>query len=131
MKEPLVAFKAAQHFSPSKVKEMQPDSGMIDSLVSFPFLTGSISALKDELPHYTCIASSKDVNPTHDPLEFWKDHQDTLPAWAAAARLCSPLPLLQKGCFLCYEIHIGDRQQCSLQDYIEASLMLHVQYNHH
>ena len=130
MKEPLAAFKAARLFSPSKVKEMQPDSGMVDSLVSFPFLTSSISALKDELPHY--IASSEDVNPTHDPLEFWKDHQDTLPAWAAAARqilLVQPSSAASERVFSLLRNSFGERQQCSLQDYIEASLML--QYNHH
>lgn len=66
MKQPLAAFKAARLFSPSKVHEMQPDSAAIDSLVTFPFLSNSIAALKCELPQY--IAAAEDVNPTHDPL---------------------------------------------------------------
>ena len=130
MKQPLAAIKAVRLFSPSKVKEMQSHSDVVDSLVAFPFLSNSIPTLKDELPHY--IAVSEDVNPEHDPLEFWKDHQDTLPAWAAAARqvlLVHPSSAALERVFSLLGNSFGERQQSSFQDYIEASLML--QYNKH
>ncbi len=130
MKEPLTAFKGARLFCPSKVHEMQPDSAAVDSLLAFPFLSNSIAALKGELPQY--VAAAEDVNPTHDPLEFWKRHEDTLPTWAAAARkvvLVQPSSAASERVFSLLNNSFGDRQQSSLQDYIEASLML--QYNKH
>ena len=60
MKEPLAAFKAARLFSPYKLHEMKPDSSVIDSLVSFPFLSSSIPALKDEFPQY--VAAVEDID---------------------------------------------------------------------
>ena len=47
---------------------MQPGSTTVDSLVSFPFLSNCISALKDELAQY--IAAAEDVDTAHDPLVF-------------------------------------------------------------
>ena len=130
MKLPLVAFKAARLFSPSKVHEMQPNSALVDSLVAFPFLSSSVAALKGELPQY--VAAAEDVSPTHDPLEFWKEHKDTLPAWTAAARqvlLAQPSSAASECVFSLLTNSFGERQQSSLQDYIEASMML--QYNKH
>ena len=93
MKQPLVA----RLFSPSKVHETKPNSGTVDCLLAFPFLSNSVAALKGELPQY--VAAAGDVSPTHDPLEFWKEHQDTLPAWTAAAQqvlLVQPSPASQE-----------------------------------
>ena len=120
MKQPLAAIKAARLF-PSKLKEIQPDSSVIDSLIAFYFLSNSILILKDELPHY--IAASEDVNPAHDRLEFWKDHQDTLPAWAAAARQVLFVQLYFAASeWVCSLLRnsFGECQQSSLQNYIEA-----------
>ena len=103
---------------------------MVDSLVAFPFLTNSVAALKGELPQY--VAAAEDVSPTHDPLKFWKEHQDTLPAWAAAARqvlLVQPSSAASERVFSLLKNSFGEYEQSSLQDYIEASLML--QYNQH
>ena len=38
MKAPLVAFKAARLFSPSKIQILKPTTEMIDTLSAFPFL---------------------------------------------------------------------------------------------
>ena len=130
MKLPLAAFKAARLFSPSKVHEMQPNSASVDSIVAFPFLSSSVAALKGELLQY--VAAAEDVSPTHDPLEFWKEHKDTLPAWTAAARqvlLVQPSSAASERVFSLLTNSFGERQQSSLQDYIEASMML--QYNKH
>ena len=71
MKQALEAFKAARLFSPSKLHEMRPDDSAVDSLVSFPFLTPAIPALKEEFPLY--IAAAEDVDSAYDPLLFWKN----------------------------------------------------------
>lgn len=130
MKEPLAAFKAARLFSPCKVQEMQPNAVTVDCLVAFPFLSNCIAALKGELAQY--LAAAEDVDPTYDPLKFWKRHQDTLPAWSAAAKkvlLVQPSSAAAERVFSLLANSFGQRQQTSLQDYIETSLML--QYNSH
>ena len=130
MKEPLAAFKAARLFSPHKVQDMQPSAATVDCLVAFPFLSNSIAALKHELAHY--LAAAEDVDPTYDPLKFWKRHQDTLPAWSAAAKRVLLVQLSSAAAVRVFSLltnSFGQRQQTSLQDYIETSLML--QYNGH
>ena len=128
MKEPLAAFKAARLFSPYKLHEMKPDSSVIDSLVSFPFLSSSIPALKEEFPQY--VAAVEDIDSTHDPLLFWKDHEQRLPNWSCAARqvlLVQPSSTASEQIFSLLRNSFGERQHSTLQDYIEAFLML--QYN--
>ena len=129
MKEPLEAFKAARLFSPYKLQEMKPSTGAIDAFVSFPFLFSNISALKAEFPLY--IAAAENVDISYDPLQFWKQHENDLPAWSQAARqiysLFSHILLLHNEFFSLLRNSFGERQHSSLQDYIEASLML--QYN--
>ena len=107
MKEPLAAFKGVHLFSPAKIHEMQPGLTAVDSLVSFPFLSVSIASLKDELPQY--IAAAEDVDPTHDPLELWKRHQDTLlrgMLLLVKYSSCSHPQLLRREHFLSLAIHL-------------------------
>ena len=85
MKTPLEAFKAARLFSPFRLTEINPSVANIDALAAFPFLTSvEIQALKQELPLYQ--AAAQDVDPSLDPLIFWKHHENDLPTWAEAAR---------------------------------------------
>ena len=128
MKEPLAAFKAARLFSPCKLHEMRPDVQAIDSLVSFPFLSSEVPALIEEFPLY--VAAAEDVDSSYDTLLFWKRHEDTLPVWSRAARqvlLVQPSSAASERVFSLLQNSFGERQHSSLQDYIEASLML--QYN--
>ena len=129
MKILLAAFKAARLFSPLKLQEMQPDSAAVDSLSAFPFLDPNILGnLKSELPQY--MAAVEDVSPTYSPLEFWKTHALSLPAWATAARkvlLVQPSSASSERVFLLLNNSFGHQQNSALQDYIETSLML--QYN--
>ena len=127
-KEPLKAFKAARPFSPYKLQEVKPSTGAIDAFVSFHFLSSNISALLEEFPLY--IAAAEDVNISYDPLQFWKQHENDLPAWSQAARqilLAQPSSAASEQVFSLLRNSFGERQHSSLQDYIEASLML--QYN--
>ena len=127
MSVPLNAFKAARLFSPRKLPEMNPDIETVEqSLFSILFITVSdILALKNEYPQY--VAVSKDVSIHYDPLQFWKNHSSTLPSWANAAQkvlLLLPSSALAERLFSLLKNTFGDRKLCSLEDYVEASLML-------
>ena len=84
---PLSAFKAARLFSPSKLHEMRPSIATIDSLRSFPFLSGAIPDLREKFPQY--VAAVEDINSSYDPLFFWKQHEQKLPAWVVLHDKCS------------------------------------------
>ena len=130
MEEPLACFKAARFFSPSKVHEIRPSALDLDALLCFPFLRSSLSDLKSELSAY--LAASEDVSPDLCPLEFWRRHKDSLPSWASAVCkviLVQPSSAASERVFSILNQSFGEQQALSLQDYIEASLML--QYNKH
>ena len=88
-----------------------------------------MDALKSDLPTY--FAQANDVDRAIDPIKWWKDHSPTLPAWAAVAKqvvLIQPYSATAERVFSLRKNSFGERQDSSLQNYIEASLML--QYNH-
>ena len=128
---PLQAFKAARLFSPYKAYTMKPDDKMVDSLQVFPFLIHLIPLLKSEMPLY--IAKTADVSKEMDdadPLEWWKLNASELPYWSSAARkvlVLQPSSAAAERVFSLLKASFSDQQDSSLQDYIEASLML--QYN--
>ena len=128
MKAALEAFKTARLFSPFRLTEINPSVSSIDSLSAFPFLSSEIPALKQELPLYQ--AAAQDVDPSFDPLLFWRRHESELPTWAKAARqvfLVQPSSAASERVFSLLRNSFGERQNSALQDYIETSLML--QYN--
>lgn len=124
MKPALEAFKAARLVSPFRLNEINPSVASLDTLTAFPFLGSEIPTLKQELPLYQ--AAAQDVDCSHDPLLFRKNHE--LPTWAKAARqvLVQPSAALER-VFSLLRNSFGERQNTSLQDYIETSLMY--QYN--
>jgi len=122
MEGPLTCFKAACLFSPSKVHEIHPTASDLNTLDSFPFLHGSLSSLKSELPVY--LAAAEDVSPELCPLEFWRRHKDALPSWATAARkvlLVQPSSAATERVFSILKQSFGEQQALALQDYIETS----------
>lgn len=126
------AFKAARLFNPSKVSYLRPDATSVNSLAAFAFLHHEelLSGLKEELPMYLALAT--DVAPDINPLEWWKHHEKELPKWASALRkvlLVQPSSAGAERVFSLLSNSFGCRQDHSLQDYIEISLML--QYNNH
>ena len=128
MQPPLAAFKAARLFSPLKMKII-PDCSAVDCLSVFPFLDGAtLGNLKTELLQY--IAAAEDVNLSYNPLELWKVHEPTLPAWSAAAKkvmLVQPSSAACERVFSLLNNSFHDQQQSSLLDYTETSVMM--QYN--
>ena len=65
--------------------DMKSSPSNIDSLTTIPLLNDSaiIENLKKELPTY--IAKVDGVSPTTCVLQWWKQHEITLPHWSAAA----------------------------------------------
>jgi hypothetical protein len=125
MKGPLEAFKAARLFSPAKLQQMKPAISYLDNLSIFPFLSPQIPTLKEEFPLY--VAASEDIDPSYDPMHFWRQHEQSLPAWSQAARqviLIQPSSAASERVFSLLRNSFGERQNSALQDYIEASLMM-------
>ena len=128
MKQALEAFKAARLFSPFRLNEINPSVASLDALAAFPFLVSEIPSLKKELPLYQTAA--QDVDCSYDPLLFWKNNETGLPTWAKAAQqvlLVQPSSAASERVFSLLRNSFGERQNASLQDYIETSLMF--QYN--
>ena len=124
MKQACEAFKTTCLFSPSKLHEMIGLEA-VDALVAFPSLSVEIAALKEEFPLYT--ATAEDVDPSYDPLLFWKQHESTLPYWSQAARhilLLQPSSASPEKVFSLLRNLFGEHQHSSMHDYIEALLML-------
>ena len=127
---PLNAFKAARLFSPSKVNDIQPSAADVDTLTSIPALNkpNMIIELKEELPAY--VARAADVSPTIDELEWWQRNEALLPKWSLAAKkvlLLQPSSAAAERVFSLLNASFGSKQANSLEDYLEATIML--QYN--
>ena len=130
MTYPLNVFKAARYFSPTKMFEMQPSASDVDSLTVVPFLNdpATITNFKEELPTY--LARTDDVSLTIDMLDWWKRNEEGLPYWSEAAKkmfLIQPSSAASERVFSLLNNSFGSRQNSSLQDYVEAAILL--QYN--
>ena len=129
LKPALSVFKVCRFFNPHKVQEMQPDASSLDELSIIPFLnTKIISNLKEELPSY--LAKVADISPDICPLMWWKANASDLPHWSSTTSnilLVQPTSASSERVFLLLNNSFSDRQDASLSDYVEASLML--QYN--
>ena len=97
-----------------------------ESLKSIPFLNAEIiESLKTELPVY--LASAADTSNEILPLEWWKRNSSTLPNWSSTAKkvcLIHPSSASAERVFSRLSRTFGDQQDNSLEDYIEASVML-------
>ena len=127
----VAAFKAARLFDPQKVVGLKPDAAAVDSLQAFPFLKSpTLANLKAELPSY--LVKAADIDPSTDALLWWKTNSTDLPHWSAAAAdalLVQPSSAAAERVFSLLKASFGPQQDTTLNDYIQASLML--QFNHH
>ena len=126
------AFKAARLCLPQNVVELKPTAEAVDSLQAFPFLNKArvLGCLKAELPTY--LAKADGIDPGTDPLVWWKAHSSDLPHWSAAVvdiLLVQPSSAAAERAFSLLKASFGPQQDASLNDYIEAAIML--QYNDH
>ena len=129
LKVPMNAFKAARFFDPAKVYELKPTSTDIDDLKVFPFLTQPVlEGLKAELPLY--LSKAEGVSTEMMKLQWWQSHQEELPRWSNACKqvlLIQPSSAAAERVFSLLNNSFNERQNSSLEDYIETSIML--QYN--
>ena len=126
----LSVFKQARKFDPSRICDMHPNAEDIEDLCIFPFLNSDsiIHELKSELPKY--LAAAEDVAPTADKKSWWKRNEEVLPNWSGACKkvlLVQPSSAAAERVFSILSNCFTDRQEHSLKDYIETSVML--QYN--
>ena len=130
LKVPLAAFKASRLFNPNTVKFLNPDASSVDTLSVIPFFNQEeITALKRELPSYLAKIEAIDNDDSSDVdcLKFWKSSESTLPQWAAAVKkilIVQPSSAAVERVFSMLNNAFKDKQQNSLQDYIEVSTML-------
>ena len=108
---------------------MQPSVGDVDNLSCIPFIDAEIiKLLKTELLVY--LAKCADTGENFCALKWWKMNSQQLPTWAASAKkvlLVQPSSAASERVFSLLKASFNDQQDFTLQDYLEASLML--QYN--
>ena len=124
---PVSVFKCARLFDPSKIVDIQPTGTDIDTVRIFPFLNSDpiVNGLKSELPKY--LASAEDVSPAVDRVGWWRRHEEDLPNWSKGCKdvlLIQPSSAAAERVFSILNNSFNERQNRSLQDYIEASVML-------
>ena len=104
-------------------------SSLRAQLGGLSFVTSTdMSQLPSELPLYS--ARVEGVSSTTCPLKWWQSNAEALPNWSRLAKkivLLQPSSSSVERVFSLLKSTFGDQQDQSLQDYIQASLML--QYN--
>ena len=129
MSVPLKAFKAARLFDPHFISKTKPGSIPLTSLSTISFITEPVlSNLKQEFPQY--VAAVEDISSDLDVVLFWKQHANNIPNWkevAAKLLLLQPSSAAAERVFSLLKNTFGEQQLNSLEDYLEASLI--IQYN--
>ena len=125
----LEAFKLARYFCPVQVQALQPTAADVNLLRHFPFLRidNVIRGLQDELPAYLAEVDGCRLSTDEEKVAWWRDHSDSLPKWASAVRqvlLLQPSSAAAERVFSLLRAAFNEQQECALQDYLEASVML-------
>ena len=120
-------FKACRLFSLHRVQEIKLTASSSDqSLACLPFISATErESLKEELPAY--LAWVNDLHKDFSPLDWWKTNASVLPNWSSIAReimLIQPSSAAAERVFSLLKASFGEQLEASLQDYVEASLML-------
>ena len=110
---------------------LKPTAADIDTLKSLPFCNSeaALSDLKSELPRY--LAAAEGMSSRANIVDWWKSHEDDLPHWAQSCKLVLLVQLSSAAAERVFSIlsnSFSERQESSLEDYIELSVML--QYNY-
>ena len=88
-----------------------------------------LSELQEEFPKFMALVDG--ISPEYSVLNFWRDNTATLPKWSETAKnimLIQASSAAAERVFSLLNNSFGDQQLSSLEDYLEASLML--QYNY-
>ena len=73
------------------------------------------------------MAKAADVDPTISKTDWWSNHESELPNWSKASKLSllfQPSSAAAKRVYSLLQNSFNDQQHSSLEDYIEASIML-------
>ena len=129
MDTPMKASKAARYFSPHFVKKIKPECADLNSLLNLPFITPTkLSELREEFPKYAVLTD--EISSEYSSLQFWNDNSSSVPKWSETAQnvfLLQPSSGAAERVFSVLNNTFGKRQLSTLEDYVEASVML--QYN--
>ena len=100
-------------FNPTKVIDLKPDAGAVDSLQAFPFICNDpgqiINNLKSELPAY--LAAVDGISSDVKPLEWWEHNENKLPHWSKVCKqllLCQPSSAASERVFSILKNHFTD-----------------------
>ena len=101
----------------------------LEELRNFPFANddATIANLAQELPLYLAASDGVTVTCEDDKLTWWANHKDTLPHWSSLVKkllLIQPSSASAERVFSLLTNAFGSQQESSLQDYLEASVML-------
>ena len=83
--------------------------------------------MKEELPKYLALADSTAPDDSAEILPWWKQYSQDLPNWSGAASLVilvQPSSAAAERVFSLLKNSFTEKQDSSLQDYVETSLML-------
>lgn len=126
-------FQATQLFNPRVVKTSRTVAADVDRIRAVPFLNddNTIQSWKDKLPAHLAIVGNipDDFDALADTWRWWRNNATEIPSWASAVKkiaLVQPSSAAAKRVFAFLVTMFGDQQHNSLEDYIEAALMLRV-----
>lgn len=130
---PFKYFKQRSWFNPRVVKTSRTVAADVDRIRAVPFLNDDnmIQSLKDKLPaHLTIVGNIPDnFDALADTWRWWRNNAAEIPSWASAVKkiaLVQPSFAAAERVFSFLVTMFGDQQHDSLEDYIEAALMLRV-----
>lgn len=123
------AFKVARLCCPVQVQALKPTAASLDEFRNFPFLDNddTIASLAQELPAYLAAADGVVMENEDDKLAWWAAHSDALPHWAAVVKkilVIQPSSASAERAFSLLSNAFNSQQDSSLEDYLEASVML-------
>lgn len=126
------AFKAARMACPTKVQELKPTAADVEQLRLFKLFNkdDTITNLQQELPDYRAEADGVRID-AGDELQWWKSKAERLPCWSAAAKLLAlvqPSSAAAERVFSLLAAAFNELQEGSLEDYLEAAVMLAYNY---
>ncbi len=105
---------------------LNPLATDVDSLGCFEFIRNNVPELKEELATYLAKADGV-ADVTIDVLQWWKGYENELKAWASTAKKVLVVQPSAERVFSLLNNTFNEQQDNTLQDYVEASIML--QYN--
>ena len=124
-------FKAARLCCPVRVQSLNPTAESLKEFRNFPFINETkIANLAAERPAYRAAADGVTVTCEEDKAAWWAAHADTLPHWSSLVKtllLIQPSSASAERAFSILANAFNAQQDRTLQDYLEASVML--QYN--